>query len=899
MWPWRRRSNEDFAEEISAHISAETMRLVDEEGLSFQDAKAQALRSFGNVTHARERFYDRRTMTWLDDLRRDTSYSLRSLRRNPGFAAVAILTLAIGIGATTTIYSVVDAILLQPLPFRDSDRLVTIAENIAGRRGTGFAGRIFQRGVTYNDFVEWRSRTQTLSDVIAFNLGPVLVRTSDGIRQLHGGTISGNAFHVLAAQAMAGRTLVEDDERRPDVILLGFDAWRRVFQSDPAIVGKRVQLGNRTLVTVVGVLPDGFEFPTRSLDFYRPLALSSKASNLTLIGLIRPGVSLQAARDEANALGTAIRPPPEADRAPLRITRFDVQRLKDEVVRDLQPALRLLLVAVAVVLMIVCANVANLLLARSTVRRREIAVRVAIGAGRGRIIRQVLAECLVLAGAGGILGALVGAAGVSIVKRLATIDAPGIFRQMFGSTILPRTSEVNVNLNVFAIAFGLSALACLVFGLLPAWRMSRVDHADAMSTRTGASPRRDTRIRSTLVVGQVVMATMLLVGAGLLIKSFITLTTIDKGYDATNVLAVQLLFPGDHPIQRRAETIDALLSRLRSYPEIQFAGFTRAGVLIGEEIEIGTFVPAGRTVNEIRAAETHPRVRSITQGFLPAMGIRFLAGRDLDDSAGVAQPEIVINRSASTLLFGRREPVGELVDWNLDTFQLQVRVVGVVQDLRNETLEHEPVPEIFIDYHQLWNVSARAGESAIWQNQTALGVLSLAIRTRSDPQHLIPPVAQMVRAVDPVVGIDAIAPLDDLVSSSVARRRFYALILGIFAGVAVILAAVGLYGVLAYVVAQRTQEIGIRMALGAHWREVLTLVLRKGVMLTATGIFLGLVASAAGTRVLEGMLFGVTPLDPATFVIVSVAFGVLALFASYVPARRATRIDPLTALRTE
>ena len=824
-------------------------------------------------------------------------YALRSLRRNPGFAAVAILTLAIGIGATTAIYSVVDTILLQPLPFRDSDYLVRIVENFAARKGSGVAGRIFQRGVTYNDFVEWRSRTQTLSDVVAFNEVPLLVRTSDGIRQLYGGAISGNAFRVLAVQAMAGRTLVEDDERSPDVILLGFDAWRRVFQSDPVIVGKKVQVGNRSLLTVVGVLPDGFEFPTRSMDFYRPLALSSKASNLTLIGLVRPGISLQAARDEANALGTAIRPPPEADRAPLTIARFDVQRLKDEVVKDLQPALGMLLAAVAVVLMIVCANVANLLLARSTVRRREMAVRLAIGAGRGRIIRQVLAECLVLAGAGGILGALLGAAGVAIVKQLATIDAPGIFRQMFGSTILPRTAEVNVDPNVFAVAFGLSAVACLVFGLLPALRMSRVDHADAMATRIGASPRGDTRIRSTLVIGQVVMATMLLVGAGLLIKSFVTLTTIDKGYDASNVVAVQLLFPGDYPIQRRAETIDTLLVRLRSHPDIQFAGFTRAGVLIGEEISIGTFVPGGRTLTEMRAAETQPRVRSITQGFLPAMGIHFLAGRDLDGSAGAAQPEIVINRSAGALLFGPREPVGELVDWNLDTFQLQVRVVGVVQDLRNETLEHEPVPEIFVDYHQLWNVSVRAGESAIWQNQTALGVLSLAIRTRSNPEHVIPPVAQMVRAVDPVVGLDAIVPLRELVSSSVARRRFYALVLGTFAGVAVILAGVGIYGVLAYAVVQRTQEIGIRMALGAHRRDVLTLVLRKGLVLTAAGIFLGLVAAAAGTRVLEGMLFGITPLDLATYVAVAAFFAVLTLLASYLPARRATRIDPVAALR--
>jgi putative ABC transport system permease protein len=315
---------------------------------------------------------------------------------------------------------------------------------------------------------------------------------------------------------------------------------------------------------------------------------------------------------------------------------------------------------------------------------------------------------------------------------------------------------------------------------------------------------------------------------------------------------------------------------------------------------MGTFVPNGRTVEEMRAEPARPRLRSVSQGFLPAMGIRFLAGRDLAASDhATAAPVIVINRSAATQFFARSNPIGQVVNWNLDKEHLQVQVVGVVEQLRNESLEQEPFPEIFIDYRQLLALLQRWGEPAPQQSQTALGILSFAVRTRRDPQFVIPAVSRIVHSVDPSAGIDAIIPIDRLVSSSVARQRFYAVLLGIFAGVAAVLAAIGIYGVLAYAVIQRTQEIGIRMALGARRAQVLSLVLRKGMMLTAIGITLGLAGAAAGTRFLQGLLFGVTPLDATTFAGVSLIFSLIAMIASYVPARRATRIDPMAALRTD
>jgi ABC-type antimicrobial peptide transport system permease subunit len=464
------------------------------------------------------------------------------------------------------------------------------------------------------------------------------------------------------------------------------------------------------------------------------------ARGVSLIGQLAPGVSLKSAIAEANTMGAAIRPPWPADADPLTVPRFEVERLKDRTVERVRPALQVFLVAVVVVLLIVCANVANLLLARGTVRRREIAMRLSIGATRARVVRQILTESLVLALAGGAIGALLGAAGVSLIKNMATVEAPGIYRLMFGATILPRAHEITVDLRMLGIAFGLATITSVVFGLLPALTLARANHGAATGSRGRGTGRGESRIRAALVVGQLVMATVLLVSAGLLAHSFLRLSNVNNGYDPSNVVTFNLLLPDQYSITRKAETVDRLLTRLRALPNVSTAGSSRHGVLIGEEI---------------------------------------------------------------------------------------------------------------------------------------------------------------VNSVDANVGIDALVPMRRLATSAVAPQRFYAVILGLFAAVAAILAALGIYGLLTHAVIQRTQEIGIRMAIGAQRTEVLALVLRRGLTLTAVGIALGLIASALSTRVLQGLLFGVTPLDPRTFLFVSLLFGLVASFASYLPARRATRVDALIALRTE
>ena len=656
------------------------------------------------------------------------------------------------------------------------------------------------------------------------------------------------------------------------------------------------------LLTVVGVLPEAFELPTGSADFYTPIqpAPSAPSPRITMIGRLGPHASIEAALDELNAMGAAARPPWPSSAPTLTGPRFEVQRVKDLATNGLESSFRVFLAAVVLVLVIVCANVASLLLARGAARQHEMAVRFAVGASRGRVVRQVMTECLVLSVAGGALGALLGAAGVTIVKRLATIDAPGIFGLMFGSTILPRSQEVGIDATVFAIAFGVSTLTGVLVGVLPALHLSRAGQSAVLGSRGGAARAGSPRLRAALVVGQLALATVLLTGAGLLIHSFWRITGASKGYDPSRVVALQLLLPDQYSTPRRAETIDTMLARLRQLPGISAVGFARHGVLIGEELTIGTFVPRGRSVEEMRALPARPRVRSVSDGFLTAMGVAALDGRDfMSDGASGAQPAIVINRSAARDLFGTARAVGQPVDWYLGDTPVQVIVTGVVDDIRQESLIQETFPEIYVHYRQFLSLMERWPELARRQNEWAIGFASFAIRTELPPASVVPAIHRLVETVDPNVGIDALVPMTLLVASSVARQRFSAVVLGSFAAVASALAALGVYGVLAYLVAQRTSEIGIRMALGARRGQVLVSVLRNGLLLTTAGIGLGIVGAAAFTSVLEGMLFGVTALDGRTFAAVALLFGLVTTLASYIPARRAARVDPLVALRNE
>ena len=580
-----------------------------------------------------------------------------------------------------------------------------------------------------------------------------------------------------------------------------------------------------------------------------------------------------------------------------------VEAVKEQIVAGSRPALRVIAIAVGAVLLIVCANVASLMLVRGTSRQREIAVRLAIGASRGRILRQFITESLTLALIGGVLGAVLAVGFVGVLREFASPHAPGVFQlsPAFGSMV-PRLHEIAVDGRLLGLAMALAVITALLVGAMPAFRMSRVDHALVLNYRgaggQAGARHADTRVRSVLVVAQMMAATMLLVGAGLLINSFSRLARVDPGWNASGLLMFYLVMPQDYSTARKAALIDTLLTELRAMPEVRGVGYTYAGPLLGIVDTVGPFVPPGRSREEMQNNPDTPHLRAVSHDYLQTMGGRLVAGRwfaPSDDAA--APPVLIVNRTVMRRLFNNQSPVGQLVRFDGNMELPPQQIIGVVEDMRQSRLDVEPTPQMFADYRQVLALTQARTMPTAAQERLAFGFLSFFARTDRDPATLMPTVRSLVNRVDPAAGIDAMLPMEQLVASSLARQRFYAILLGTFAAIAAILGAIGIYGMLAYAVGQRTQEIGIRMALGAERGAVLQLVLRHGIALMSLGIGLGLAGAAALARYLSGMLFDLTPLDPATYVAVGVLFAAVALVASYLPARRATLIDPMVALR--
>jgi putative ABC transport system permease protein len=849
---------------------------------------------------------------WIDGLWRDAGYAARSLRRSAGFSAAAILTLAVGIGATTAICSVVHTVLFRPLPFPDAGRLVRIVENARPRN---------LPVISYREFLEWRPRATTLSGLAASAFNPQGVMAAPlGLVRVTGAFVSANYFEVLRASPLIGRTLVSSDASSPYVMVLAYPAWRRHFASDPQVIGSQIAFRSGTLagrsLTVVGVMPETLETIGAPSDFYVPMETVPNAGTVALeamIGRLRDGIALPAASAEANALGTAVRPPRGGDAPPLSTPRFEARAL-DETIFDPRPGnqavggaasvravLWVFLAAVLVLLLIVCANVANLLLARGMARRREIATRLALGASRWQLLRQISVECAILAASGGAIGGALGAAGIFVIKRLVTVDAQGVFRIVFGASILPRGNELGIDGRLFAIAFAVSVAATFMFGLPSALHLSRTIHLEVLRSRAASMTRRDSRIRAAVVIGELAMATVLLVGAGLLVASFVKLVRVDKGYDPRNVLAFQLVLPGEYPIARKAEAVDGVLRAVRAIPDVTAAGFAYAGIMIGVQDTVGSFVPAGRTLADISQETDRPRLKSISPGYLEAAGVTVLEGRLLSEAdATQPVPAVLVNRIVQRRYFPNTSPIGARLEWHgFHGGHRPVQIVGVVADVRQGALASEPYPEIFIDYRQVIAVQQQWGAPPGMVQGLAFGFMSFALRTRGSPAAVIPQVKDAIARADRNAALDAIMPMDSLVASSIARQRFYAVMLAAFAAVAGLLAAIGIYGVLAYAVVEQTREIGVRMALGAQPRQVLALVLRRGLSSTALGIVLGLIGAAAATRYLQAILYGITPLDARTFAVVAAGFAAVAAIASYLPARRATEVDPMEALRVD
>ena len=889
LWPGRRE--DDLAREVSAHLAVIEDDLIGR-GLTPDAARLAARRALGGVAHAKDLHRDARSFPWLDDARRDVQYAIRTLRRSPGFAGVVVLTIALGIGANTAIFSVLDAVLLHPLPFSEADRLVRLYENVpASEAPNGRPRRL--GGIDAREFLAVRAQARTLSHVVAHAIALVSVAGGADTSQRELTALSSTTFAMLGVQPILGRAFTpeEDQPGRDRVIILSDAAWQRYFGRNPAALGKTLTFNGNTFsggvalgedYTVVGVMPPDFRFPDDNTQFWTPFPVTppepARPRRLAMMARLADGVPLEAAAAEIEEIASSVRgqrPAPDGSGRP----RFQVVRVESEVGEPVRPALLVLSAAVAFVLLIACANVASLLLARAASRQREIAVRIAIGAGRGRLMRQLLTESLVLSTAGGGAGTLLASVGIGLFRRLAT-DLGRIDLGSIGMAF-PRLDAIRINSQVLLFVMVISIASGLLFGALPALRHAFDGRLDALKGRR-------LNAQALLVVGEIAMATILFVGGGLLMHSFVKLARVEVGYDPANVLTFQVSLPGSQrPVAELKTFAEQLVARLRAVPNVTAAAYANQLPLVA--LENGLQIRA--TAAEPPAQGPPPRgadARLVSTEYLQTMGIRVVAGRPFDEGDGASAPRVlIINRTLAHRDFSDGNPVGTTIYVGRDTAPWEI--IGVVDDVRQTGLDREPLPQMFLDLRQ-WD----APQVPIFPAGAYY-----AIRTAGDPSLAFGHVRDIVRQLDPRASLENVATMDQIISNRMTRPRMYAVLLGVFAAIAVALAAAGIYAVMAYSVAQRTREIGIRMALGARSREVLGLVMGQSALLSVAGVIIGLAGAMWTTRYLQGLLFGLTPLDPITFLVVALLFLAVATAAAYVPARRATTVDPSIALRAE
>ena len=886
----RSRFERDMADELRAHLDLRVDALV-ASGLAPDEARRQARIEFGSVEAYKDRMRHARRLSWLDDLRQDLRHAVRSFERSPGFTGVTGLTLALGIGAVTAIFGIVDAVIVRPLPYKDSDRLVHIVSHLIEGDTPVRHLSMYQRF-----FVGLREHAQTLSAVGGYDSFStvtrrrlaMLVEGDQGAAEWLGTRMSPALFRMLGTEPALGRVFRESEERPGgnDVMVLSSRVWRSHYGSDASVLGRSLTLGSR-LYTVIGIMPEEFQFPDRQTDFWIPLTPadppppSAPRSDAPESGYadavfakLQEGVSPQAAAAEVESILRGLDREIAAERQrPVAHTslsrRAEIVSMQEELVAPVRPALRMFPFVAWLVLLIACANVANLLLARATSRQREIAIRAAIGAGRGRLMRHLLTEGLVLALVGGCVGIVLAMSATHVITTIAPTE-------------IPRLGEVELNLRVLVYALAVSSLTGVAVGLVVAVRVAGTHQIGSLTLDNSGRAPSESRFRfgfrNVSVIAEIAMAMVLLIAAGLLIRSFVALVNVNPGYDARNVLTFRVVLPPGDSIDTHG-LYDQLLMRLESLPLVEAAGATDVLPIAGTSAF--HFPLAGLPVTPGPADAMVMRV--VSRDYFRVMGIRLIEGRSFsrrDDASG-AQPILVNREFARRFLRGERL-VGTIVGQSPMTYE----VIGVVDDVRHAGLDADVQPEYYVDLRHFALTDAISP--------------SLVIRSQEDPATLALTIRSVVRDIDPRVGVDLnVATMSDIVAESVARPRFNTVVLAAFAAIALALAATGIYSVVAFSVAQRTREIGIRMALGALRSDVMGLVLRQTALMTAAGILFGVAGAAAVTRSLAGLLFGVTPLDPATFIVVSLVFAMLALLASYVPARRATKVDPLVALRYE
>jgi putative ABC transport system permease protein len=794
---------------------------------------------------------------------RDTRYAIRQLVKTPGFTIVAVLTLALGIGATSAIFSVVNAVLLRPLPYPEAANLMRVHE-VVPQYGL-FA-------VAPASFLDWRQQNTVFERIAAYQATSATFLAGESPERIPGVLASHDLFDLLKVAPSMGRGFRADEDApgKDNVIVLSHGMWQRRFGGDPGVLGRSILLSGAP-VTIIGVMPADFYYPSREPEFWRPLALNPAGASrgahfLGVVARTRPGVSASQAEAEMKTIAARLAteyPDSSANESAA------VVPLHEQVVGSIRPALLTLLAAVAVVILIACANVANLLLVRASVREKEIAIRSALGAGRRRLAMQMLAESVVLASAGGVLGLLLAYLAITPIQTLSA-----------GS--IPRAADITIDGGVLAFALVVSVATGILFGLAPAWQASRAGLGEVLKEGGRSSASSGGRwFRSGLLVAEVALSVVLLVAATLLIRSFTRLTNVDPGFRTEDVLAFRVALPaGDYPEDHhRAAFFDTLLDKLEALPEITAAGMVQA--LPIRSGYVLTFDVQGRPPAK-DGEEPSANHRAISPRYFEALGVPLMRGRFFTPRDGEKAPMVaIVDEAFVKRHFPNEDPIGRGLDIGngSDGFY---EIVGVVGNTQQGSMDEPPSPTMYVPFRQ-----------------DVFNTMWIVARTTIDPAQAAAPARQVVREIDRRLPAYSMTPLSAVVSESIAQRRFSMLLLGLFAVVALFLAAVGLYGVVSYTVSQRTQEIGLRMAIGAQRGDVLRMVLGGGMKLAVAGVALGIAASLAAARLVASMLFQVTPFDPASYTATAGLLLAVAALACYIPARRAMRVDPMIALRQE
>lgn len=870
----RRQLDRELAAEIEAHIEERAEELM-ESGMIRADALLAARSQFGNRTALLEQSREVWSFPRLESLLRDLRIGARSLRHAPLFTAAVVATLALGIGVNAAVFSLIDAVLLRPLPFPESGRIVALWERPPKTVVTAaLATRRQQNPVSPANFLDWRDRSASFESTAAMSFSPFPIGLSGFGEPLavDGASVSAEFFRVLGVRPLLGRVFdaSEDVPDGPRVAVLGYSLWRRQFGGDRSVVGRTVRILNEPN-KIVGVMPKGFDLPFAHAELWTPIRIARSAAAdqgryLYVVAKLKRGVSIASAQADLEGVARQI-----AEERPLtnRGWSAGIVSLYEQTTGEVGTALWLLFGAVALVLLIAAGNVASLLLMRGAERQREIALRAALGASRGRIASQLLVESLLLSLAGGLLG--VGLAAAAL--RAITASLPAL--------ALPRMEGVQVDVRMLAFGFALSLLTTLLFGLGPALAFARTGPDAALKAGDRRITPRGGRFRKMLVVAEVALSLVLLAGAGLLARSFLNQVGVSRGFRIDNILTMRMFFAPSryYDDRRRGLYLDEMVSRVRSLPGVEAASSVNLLPVTG--------IVSGSGFRRMDRPEPAPGTQPtadfviVSPQYFAVMGIPLLSGRDFDQHDTIsAEPAIVVNQAFADKFFPAEDPLGKRLglNWNVR----HGIIVGVSANARQTSLAIPPQPSIFLA-----------------QAQSPMYYGALVVRTRTSPAALAHAVAETVHAVDPDQAISNVESMEQVVEQSVARPRLEAFLLGVFAVLALLLAAIGLYGLLAYSVARRTREIGIRMALGANTSRLVGGVVREGLGLVLAGMLAGLVAALALTRLLASLLYDVKPTDPLTFLGVCGLLLVVGLCAAWVPARRVVAVDPARSLRWE